>query len=40
LWNYYQMYSTSSLPLRNGWLTGGFTDPFNLFSSLTSFEKS
>ena len=33
------MFSTQSLPLGNGWLTGGFTDPFNIYSSLSDFEK-
>ena len=33
------MASTESLPLRSGWLTGGFTDTFNVFTSLADVEK-
>jgi hypothetical protein len=33
------MFSTQSLPQKNGWLIGGFTDPFNVYSTLTDFEK-
>ena len=33
------MASTESLPQRSGWLTGGFTDTFNIYSSLSDIEK-